>query len=93
MNTVCRTNRALVVLAAACSVGGILIGTSCSQEPKPPADDTAAGRYQISANNERIWMVDTKTGQLWEKQYSASSEGSWRTVAAPWDANKKALKR
>jgi hypothetical protein len=88
MNLMQWSNRALILLAAACGVGGLLIGTSSSQEAKRPPVETELGRYQISANEERIWMADTKTGQLWEKKYSNSSEGAWRVVPRPWDGKK-----
>ncbi len=52
----------VVVLLACAAIVACLLGSA----PTSPADAATAGiRYQIEAEGENAWMVDSATGRVW----------------------------
>lgn len=45
-----------------CFVGGVIVGVTALVALG--AGDSETGRYQIAANHEYLWLVDTRTGAL-----------------------------
>ena len=46
---------------------------------------STTGRYQIVCVDDSCLLLDTQTGQVWEKYISSSSgPGNWTDATGPW---------
>jgi len=63
-----RTTIASGVVSGVCVVGlAFVLGAAPGSQPQP-------GRFQMVANENHVFILDTATGQAWEK-FVTSSEG------------------
>jgi hypothetical protein len=89
------SRRSFIVLAAACAVGGFLMGKSASQDEVPPPDRRGAeGRFQLVASPNGCFIVfDTRTARGWARNDHGFYPGAvvqeqWQAISSPFDPRK-----
>src|SRR5258708_28198085 len=87
-----------LALLIMCGVlGGLLVGSSSSQEDKRPNESSENGRFQMVETRRGTRIFDTRSGRSWLERFGkavaaqegGAAEGVWDEQSSPWASTPK----